>query len=321
MNAFFLGLRKAAVDTLDHIAEQCDGVRCDMAMLLLNDIFAKTWGQRAGELPPSEYWSEVITSVRGRHPGFVFIAEAYWDLEWRLQQLGFDYCYDKRLYDRLEHGNAEVVRGHLCADIDYQRKLIRFPENHDEPRAAAVFTPEKERAAAVVTMTLPGARLLHEGQFEGNRVKLSVHLGRRPEEPADEALRDFYRKLVSAVREAQFNRGSWQLLEQEGWPDNQSFRNLVCWCWVVDDCRYVIVVNLSDQPAQALVRLPWADLQAHEWQLDDLLSGVQYSLRHDDEMLQRGLFVNLAPWAFHFFVCRRGGAVEAEEMAQKTVAG
>jgi hypothetical protein len=301
LNAFAPGLRKAEIDTLDGIAGQCDGVRCDMAMLLLNDIFVKTWGHRAGERPTTEYWSDVITAVRRGHPEFVFIAEAYWDLEWTLQQLGFDYCYDKRLYDRLLHSNAEAVRAHLSADIGYQRRLIRFLENHDEPRAAAVFTPEKESAAAVVTMTLPGATLLHEGQFEGNRVKLSVHLGRRPEEPVNGPLRDFYRGLVGTVRESELKRGSWQLLDQEGWPDNQTFRNLVSWAWTFDDSRYVIIVNFSDQPAQGRVRLPWADLPAHRWQLDDLLSGIQYESRDGDEMFQHGLFVDLPPWAFHLF--------------------
>ena len=69
-----------------------------------------------------------------RIPDFVFAAEAYWDLEWDLQQLGFDYCYDKRLYDRLIHDGPDAVRGHLHADLDYQRRLRALPR---EPRRAA----------------------------------------------------------------------------------------------------------------------------------------------------------------------------------------
>jgi hypothetical protein len=46
-----------------------------------------------------------------------------WDLEWELQQHGFDCCYDERLYDRLydrlEHDNAETVQLHFCADLAY----------------------------------------------------------------------------------------------------------------------------------------------------------------------------------------------------------
>ena len=139
LNAFHAGLRKATIGTIESIAEQCDGIRCDMAMLLMNVIFENTWGKTAGKRPRQEYWVEIIEAVLRKGLDFAFIAEAYWDLEWELQQQGFDFCYDKRLYDRLASGGAEDVRLHLLADADYQGKLLRFIENHDEPRAAAVF--------------------------------------------------------------------------------------------------------------------------------------------------------------------------------------
>ena len=140
------------------------------------------------------------------------MAEAYWDLESALQQQGFNYCYDKRLYDRLAHENASSVRLHLLADIAYQEKLVRFIENHDEPRAAATFSALQQRAAAVTILTLPGAKLLHEGQLEGCRAKLPVQLGRRPIEPADGELRAFYLKLIPAVNDKAFREGEWQAL-------------------------------------------------------------------------------------------------------------
>ena len=149
LNAFNPGLRSAIAETVQQIAEQCDGVRCDMAMLMMSDVFERTWGSRAGKKPAEDYWPSLIPAVRSRHPEFRFLAEAYWDLEWALQQQGFDYCYDKKLYDRMEHGDAESVRLHLLADMAYQQGLVRFLENHDEPRAAATFAAEKARAAAV----------------------------------------------------------------------------------------------------------------------------------------------------------------------------
>ncbi len=103
INSFHEGLRKAAIETLLGIAEQCDGVRCDMAMLMVNSIFQNTWGQRTGDSLDLEYWQEIIDAVKTVHPNFIFMAEVYWDMEWDLQQQGFDYCYDKRLYDRLIH--------------------------------------------------------------------------------------------------------------------------------------------------------------------------------------------------------------------------
>ncbi len=153
LDAFSPALRAAAVETLGDIAGQCDGVRCDMAMLMMNDVFAKTWGDRVGPPPTEDYWVDVIGAVRRSHPGFVFVAEAYWDMEWDLMQQGFDHCYDKRLYDRLVSGTPESVRLHLTAGPDYQAHLLRFLENHDEPRAAATFPPDRQRAATVATLT------------------------------------------------------------------------------------------------------------------------------------------------------------------------
>jgi hypothetical protein len=298
LNAFNNELREAVSATVSSIADQCDGVRCDMAMLFMNDIFQRTWGDRAGARPPGGYWPEVIGAVRRTHPDFLFMAEAYWDLEWELQQQGFDFCYDKKLYDRLEHGQADAVRGHLFADLAYQERLIRFIENHDEPRVAATFSPEKARAAAVTVTTLPGALLLHEGQFEGRKVRLPVFLGRRPVEPVDTDLRSFYQTLFKADFLKELRSGNWQLCERTGWPDNPSYQHLVAWCWRSAEKYCLIVVNLSDSGAQGLVRLPWDELMGRKWRMTDLFTGQMYE-RSGDEMRDPGLYVGLPPWGFH----------------------
>jgi glycosidase len=218
LNAYKRGLRQAVRDTVLDIARQCDGIRCDMAMLLLNAIVERTWGSRAGQPPATEFWADLIPAIKSAHPDFLFLAEAYWDLEWELQLEGFDFCYDKPLYDRLVNENAESVRLHLCADMPYQERLVRFIENHDEHRAATTFSPGKERAAAVTMATLPGARLFHEGQFEGRKARLPVFLGRRPDEPADEDLSTFYKKLLQTVKSPVFREGEWRLCERTGCP-------------------------------------------------------------------------------------------------------
>jgi hypothetical protein len=272
-----------------------------MAMLVMNAIFERTWGSRAGDRPEAEYWATLIPIVCQRQPEFLFIAEAYWDLEWELQQQGFDFCYDKRLYDRLEHGGAESVRLHLTADTGYQEKLVRFIENHDEPRAASVFGPQKERATAVVSLTLPGARLLHEGQFEGRKVRLPVFLGRRPEEPADPDLPGFYSRLLKAIDRDIFREGRWEPCERTGWPDNHSCLNILSWCWEMAGERALIVVNFSAGAAQARIHPPWDQLRGAGWRLTDPLSGEHYE-RSGDEMRDLGLYVELPPWGYHFFI-------------------
>jgi hypothetical protein len=304
LNAFQPALRRAMIEMIAGIAGQCDGIRCDMAMLLLNDVFQRTWGDRAGPRPQSEYWTDVIGAVRAGHPEFRFIAEAYWDLEWTLQQLGFDYCYDKRLLDRLEHDDAESVRLHLCAEPAYQRRLVRFIENHDEPRAAAAFPPDREQAAAVTMATLMGARMFHEGQFEGRRVRVPVFLGRRPDEPVNTAVQTFYRKLLSAINHPTFRLGDWRLCESTGWVGDPTHRNVLAWSWHEEGDRYLVVVNLSAGAAQARVHVPWADMAGAAWRLDDALSGERYD-RSGDEIASQGLYVARPPWGCHLFRLQR----------------
>lgn len=303
LNAFQPGLRQAMVETISALAEQCDGIRCDMAMLVLNMIFERTWGARAGAKPVNDFWTTVIPAIKESHREFRFIAEAYWDLEWELQQQGFDYCYDKKLYDRMEHGDPESVRLHLLADRSYQERVVRFIENHDEPRAATTFPSGKGRAAAVAMLTLTGAKLLHEGQFEGRKVRLPVFLGRRPTEPVDQALAAFYGRLLKAIDRDLFRNGEWRLCERGGWPDNQSCLNILAWCWAKDDERYLIVINFRQDTAQARVRVPWDELRGKTWRLNDVLSGEIYD-RGGDEMRDAGLYVDLKPWQCHLFQMR-----------------
>jgi hypothetical protein len=297
------------ISTLSDIALQCDGVRCDMAMLAMNSIFDETWRGRAGTKPDQDYWVQVIAAVRRQHPEFRFIAEAYWDMEWELQQQGFDYCYDKRLYDRLEHDSAENVLLHLGAELTYQDKLVRFIENHDEPRAAATFSAARHRAAAVTALTLPGAKLIHEGQMEGRRVRLPLFLARRPEEAPDSSLQAFYGKLLEGLGTGDWLDGTWRLCESSGWPGNRSYLNLVSWCWHGQTSRRLIVVNLSDAPAQGQVRLPWEELKDRRWRLRDFFTSALYE-RDGDELVEVGLYVDLPAWGHHFLEWLDGNGCE-----------
>jgi hypothetical protein len=309
LNAFNPGLRQEVIQTILQIAEQCDGVRCDMAMLMLNNVFERTWGWRAGDKLVEEYWTSVISAIKSTFPEFRFIAEAYWDMEWELQQKGFDFCYDKKLYDRMEHADADSVRLHLLADPAYQKGMVRFLENHDEPRAAAIFQDGKGRAAAVAMLTLTGAKLLHEGQFEGRKVRLPVFLNRRPTEPVDHDLEVFYGQLLKETHRDIFRNGEWRLCERSGWPDNQSCINILAWCWVGEGRRYLILVNYSSEQAQARIQLPWDELRGKTWHLDDALSEEIYD-RNGGEMRDEGLYVDLKPWKYNLFEMKRVTAGE-----------
>jgi glycosidase len=289
--------QEAMTGELLKIAGQCDGVRCDMAMLVLPEVFERTWSK-----PARPFWPDAIRRVREKVPNFCFMAEVYWDLEWALQQEGFDYTYDKRLYDRLREGPARPVREHFHAALDYQNKLARFLENHDEPRAAAAFPGEVHRAAAVITFFSPGLRFFHQGQFEGCRKRISPHLIRAPVEPVDDGLKAFYGKLLETLRRPAVRTGCWQLVEStSAWGEDLSFQNFIAFAWQNDAGeRLLSAVNFSAQPAQCYLRLPFADLAGRPWRLRDLL-GTDIYLRDGDDLNARGLYLNVPPWHYHVF--------------------
>ena len=287
--------QNAMIAELKKIAGQCDGVRCDMAMLVLPEVFERTWGIKS-----ESFWPKAIQKVRDDQPGFIFMAEVYWDLEWTMQQQGFDYTYDKRLYDRLREGHAKPVREHLYADLNYQNRMARFLENHDEPRAATSFSIEIQQAAAVITYLSPGLRFFHQGQLEGKTKRISPHLVRGPKEPEIKELKDFYNSLINILSRQIVSNGNWKLLKCfSAWESNYTFDSFIIYSWNNSGGDLLLVcVNYSDNQSQCYVRLD--NISGGEWQLKDLMSDVSYN-RDGDEMQSKGLYLDMSPWQYQVF--------------------
>ena len=287
----------AMIGELVRIAGQCDGLRCDMAMLVLPDVFERTWGRRA-----PLFWPEATRCVREKFPDFCFMAEVYWDLEWTMQQQGFDYAYDKRLYDRLRDGHARPVREHLHAGLDYQGKLARFMENHDEPRAAATFAHPMHQAAAIISYLSPGLRFFHHGQFEGRKKRISPHLVRAPLEATDVVLERFYEGLRSVLRHPVFRDGEWRLLEcVPAWEGNWTWDCFVAWLWTgAAGDRRLVAVNYAANQSQCYVRLPPNDVGGQAVRFEDLMGRVSFE-RERSDLDARGLYLDIPAWGYHVF--------------------
>jgi len=295
-------LQAARMAELASISEQCDGLRCDMAMLLLPEVFQRSWG-----LTPAPFWPKAIAAVRQAHPGFTFLAETYWDLEWELQQEGFDYCYDKRLYDRLRASDGVSIRAHLAASLDYQDRLARFLENHDEPRAAASFPWQRHQAAAIVTFFVPGLRFFHQGQLDGAHVHLPVHLRRGPLEAPNPDIAAFYDRLLAVLskRDA-FRHGVWSLIPPEpAWAGNPTWQDFIAYAWHgPDGGNYVAIVNYSDHLAQCHLRLPFTGLTGNTFRLTDVMGSEVYD-RDGNGLIDPGLYIDLGPWRYNLFRLER----------------
>jgi hypothetical protein len=268
-----------------------------MAMLILPDVFERTWGRR-----PQPFWPTAIRCVPERVSDFCFMAEVYWDLEWTLQQQGFDYTYDKRLYDRLRDGHAGPVREHLYAGLDFQDRLARFLENHDEPRAAATFPPGVHEAAAIVTFLTPGLRFFHQGQFEGRLKRISPHLVRAPIETPNESVQRFYERLLSVLRRPAFRDGDWRLLEGvPAWDGNWTQDSFIAFSWQgTSGERVLVVVNYADHQSQCYVRPPLAEVDGRTVRFTDVMGTAIYD-RTDSDVAVRGLYLDMPPWGYHVF--------------------
>lgn len=294
-------------EVLRTVAARCDGVRCDMAMLLLRDVFAKTWATspRTAPAATTEFWADAIAEVKQRFPDFAFLAEVYWDQERNLQRLGFDFTYDKWLYDHLAYDNYAETQNHLVdAEPDFLRRCVHFIENHDEQRAATRFLLDEHRVAALLTLGLPGMRFVHEGQLEGARVHLPVQLARRPVEPEDARIAAFYEELLAALNATAVGRGEFEILRpRSAWSQNATDHCFVIVQWQsAPDAFDLVVVNLSAQPSQCYVTPTIAGLGRREWKMEDLLGEEKY-WRNGSEMLTRGLYLALPPRGaqlFHF---------------------
>jgi hypothetical protein len=266
-----------------------------MAMLVLPHVFERTWGR-----PAPLFWPVTTRCVREQVPGFTFMAEVYWDLEWTMQQQGVDYAYDKRLYDRLRDGHARPVRDHLLAGLDYQDKLARFMENHDEPRAAATFSRPMHEAAAIVTYLTPGLRFFHQGQFEGRTKRISPHLVRAPFEPSNEAVQQFYARLLPVIRQCVCRDGQWRLLDcAPAWDKNWTWECFLAWLWTGKQGEQLLVaVNYAGNQSQCYVRLP--DIAAGAMHFRDAM-GPSLFVREGHDLAARGLYLDVSAWGYHVF--------------------
>jgi len=300
--------RAAMTQLLQSIASRCDGVRCDMAMLLLNDVFARTWERFpvADQAAAStEFWPAAISAVRQAQPGFVFMAEAYWGLEARLQGLGFDYTYDKILYDGLVSRDAAGVQRHLLGlTAESLAAGAHFLENHDEPRIAGILLLDEHRAAALLILGLPGLRFLHEGQLSGARIKIPVQLARRSAEPCQAAIKASYEQWLTLLPATAVGRGRSELLRpRAAWPDNPTAQNFVIVRWQGQAPEFdLVVVNLAPHRSQCYVSLGVTGLAGHHWSMKDLAGTAEYR-RSGADLENQGLYLDLPAHGaqlFHF---------------------
>ena len=247
--------RNFMLEQLKKIAEVCNGVRCDMAMLLVNRIIQQTWGWKVSNDLETEFWNEAIKEVKEMFPEFTFIAEVYWDMEEELIHLGFDYCYDKKLYDTLRDQNIGTLEYILHKEPSSQEHTVRFLENHDEARAINVFKSEMMFIDAVITYTLPGIKFLHQKQIEGYHLKESLFLLKRSQEKENKELKKLFQTLFQILTMLSRETFNWTLGTNILKEDFDFGTNIYSWEWKNQKNNEKVVIIINFKNKGSLVKL------------------------------------------------------------------
>jgi hypothetical protein len=291
-------LIEAMTQELFRVSGLCDGVRCDMAMLVLPEIFQRTWGCQA-----QPFWSQAIQRIRAARSGFIFLAEVYWYMEAELIEQGFDFTYDKRYYDHLARQERSEMRAHLQMDPAMLSRMAHFLENHDEKRAVLEF-PSLDilRAAAVLTYLVPGLRFFQHGQLEGYRIRIPMQLAHPLPEQVDPAVKSLYAQLLGYLNLEAVRAGAWQMLPAEpGWIEGGYCDPVFTFAWEAGEGPLLWgVVNYSAEPALCTLRPNSPRLVGRKWLLVDRMSNRMIDCDGSD-LINNGLPVKLAAWEVQIF--------------------
>ena len=306
LNYWNMDLKKVRIAELKKVASLADAIRCDMAMLILNDCIEKDWSTQLSswgyKRPSTEFWADAISSVKASYPNTIFIAEAYWDMDEILMANGFDFIYGKDLLDDLASWDLSSIWSYIKNRSDKFSKTLSFIENHDEPRAVAKFGDwVKADSAAIVAFTLPGAKLLFDGETYGYKNKLDVHLRRAKSESKISQVTDFYDQLLDIISQDVFAKGDWTLIE-----GNTNKGQVVSWRYSLftksGTSKRLVVVNFTEVKAAADVVVADAVGKNGGDSIDikELFSGAVYT-RSASTMKTKGLTIVLDPWRGQIF--------------------
>ena len=149
---------EAMLGEILRISGQCDGVRCDMAMLVLPEVFERTWGRRA-----QPFWPDAIKAVREKIPAFASWQKSTGIWSGPCSSRGLIMHMINDSMTGLCEGHARAVREHFYAGTDYQDKLARFLENHDEPRAASTFDQKVHESCCNHNIFITGFKIFPPG--------------------------------------------------------------------------------------------------------------------------------------------------------------
>jgi hypothetical protein len=85
------------------------------------------------------------------------------------------------------------------------------------------------------------------------------------------------------------------------WDGNWTWDCFVCFAWHQQGIPgLIVVVNYAPNQSQCYLGLPFDEIRGHTVRARDLMSSVTYE-RDGEELVSRGMFLDLPPWGYHVF--------------------
>lgn len=278
-------MRNSRIQILLKMASQCDGIRCDVAFAVLNDIF---WGKWHFELEKcgyhklkTEFWSDAISEVKKKYANCVFLAESNYDSDGSLGKCGFDYVYNRIIFTELEKTKPDyLTRIRKVINDPEISRYAQMIENHDEKRSLKTYSydPKKEHCAAVICLTLPGLRLINQDQWCGYKYEIGVHLRRAVKEKPNEEFVSFYEKLFNILEKDILKDGNYSVNNENDFSKDSS---ILSWKYEKNGNFVSVFANFSDSPIDVMYKFNKANKSVNE--VTDLFNNKSIKLEKSNE--------------------------------------
>jgi Alpha amylase, catalytic domain len=263
---------------LEYIATMCDGVRCDMSMLVESEIFQRTWSnllQR--ELPPySSFWQTVIPKIKNLYPNFIFIAEVYWEMEKQMIGSGFDYVYNKSFLDYLIHQDYAKLQANLrYFNVDH---CVYFLENHDENRSASTLEKSKISLCVVLLCFLGGIQFFYDQQWQGQSVRNPIQILESQTTQTNLKIELLYKNLLEYTQQSVFEIGKTKIMDTP-------FADLVAIIWEYKDQKTCVFINFGETKRQMMYQPQNQYVEQKNYQSDSIKTIVKHIIVQPQNLL------------------------------------
>ena len=294
--------RNMMKNNLMTVLSYADGVRCDVASLLLNDIIEIAWKEELDywgyHRPSTEFWEYAFAEVKSKYPNAILLAEVYGDKEIEaLYKLGFHYCYNKDLLIRLMGSTLELKKYLKNKTENNWGHLANFVENHDEDRIVYnMGNVKKAMAAGTIASTVGGMIFINHGQWSGYKNKLEVHLRKGEDEDENNEVKNYYQKLIQIIQDPAFTGSNYYFINDIKGDKKDDF---IAYLREEGDSHYLVVVNYSN--SYGCANVPIYNMNDNvDVSLYEVFNDEEY-IRNGSDIRNKGLIVCLNPWETQIF--------------------